>query len=76
LSKVGARDSVSATTPLLRVSVGEVGVTRADASGPVYNLVLEDVKGNCTWAHGGGEAVAMQGQNGVGSRLEDPGGAV
>ena len=54
------------------LSVGELGVTRATASGKVYNLkTLEDFDGNYAAAvagatiAGGAEAIAMRNQNGV-----------
>jgi len=54
------------------LSVGELGVTRATASGNVYNLkTLEDFDGNYAAAvagatiAGGAEAIAMRNQNGV-----------
>ena len=54
------------------VSVGDIGVTKAEASGSVYHLKkLEDFNGNYTAASagatlgGGGSASAMQNQNGV-----------
>ena len=54
------------------VSVGDIGVTKAEASGSVYHLkTLEDFNGNYTAASagatlgGGGSASAMQNQNGV-----------
>ena len=54
------------------VSVGDVGVSKAAASGNVYNLhKLEDFNGNYTAAAagatvgGGGSVSAMQNQNGV-----------
>jgi hypothetical protein len=54
------------------ISVGDVGVTKLEASGSVYNLTkLEDFDGNYTAAAagatlaGGASAVAMKNQNGV-----------
>ena len=54
------------------VSVGDVGVSKAEASGSVYHLTkLEDFNGNYTAAAagatvgGGGSAAAMQNQSGV-----------
>ena len=54
------------------VSVGDVGVTKAEATGSVYHLhKLEDFNGNYTAASagatlgGGGGASAMKNQNGV-----------
>jgi len=54
------------------VSVGDVGVTKAEATGHVYNLhKLEDFNGNYTAGSagatlgGGGSASAMQNQSGV-----------
>jgi hypothetical protein len=54
------------------ISVGDVGVSKATATGNVYHLKsLEDFEGNYTAAAagatvgGGGSAAAMQNQNGV-----------
>jgi hypothetical protein len=54
------------------ISVGDVGVTKLEASGSVYNLKkLDDFDGNYTAAAagatlaGGASAVAMKNQNGV-----------
>jgi len=54
------------------VSVGDLGVSKAEASGSVYHLAkLDDFNGNYTAAAagatigGGGSAAAMQNQNGV-----------
>jgi hypothetical protein len=54
------------------LSVGDVGVTKLEASGKVYNLSkLDDFDGNYTaagagvTAAGGGSVVAMKNQNGV-----------
>ena len=54
------------------MSVGQVGVTKATASGKVYNLKkLEDINGNYTGVGagatlgGGAGAVTMKNQNGV-----------
>lgn len=54
------------------ISVGDVGVTKAEATGKVYNLhKLEDFAGNYTAASagatlgGGGSASTMQNQSGV-----------
>ncbi len=54
------------------LSVGDVGVTKIEASGSVYNLAkLDDFDGNYTavgaglTAAGGASAVAMKNQNGV-----------
>jgi hypothetical protein len=54
------------------ISVGDVGVTKLEASGRVYNLKkLDDFDGNYTAAAagatlaGGASAVAMKNQNGV-----------
>ena len=54
------------------LSVGDVGVTKIEASGSVYNLKsIDDFNGNYTavgaglTAAGGGSAVAMKNQNGV-----------
>ena len=54
------------------LSVGEVGVNRAEAAGSVYNLKkLEDFDGNYTAAGagatiaGGGDVSALKNQNGV-----------
>ena len=58
------------------LSVGDVGVTKIEASGKVYNLKnLEDFNGNYTaagagvTAAGGAGAVAMKNQNGVTAEL-------
>jgi len=58
------------------ISVGDVGVTKLEASGKVYNLKkLDDFDGNYTAAAagatlaGGGSAVAMRNQNGVSVNL-------
>jgi len=54
------------------VSIGDVGVTKAEATGSVYHLKhLEDFNGNYTAASagatvaGGGSASSMQNQSGV-----------
>jgi hypothetical protein len=54
------------------ISVGDVGITKLEASGSVYNLKkLDDFDGNYTAAAagatlaGGASAVAMKNQNGV-----------
>ena len=58
------------------LSVGDVGVTKVEASGKVYNLKkLEDFNGNYTavtagaTVAGGGGATAMRNQNGVSAEL-------
>jgi len=58
------------------ISAGDVGVTKLEASGKVYNLKkLDDFDGNYTAAAagatlaGGGSAVAMRNQNGVSVNL-------
>ena len=58
------------------ISVGDVGITKLEASGKVYNLKkLDDFDGNYTAAAagatlaGGGSAVAMRNQNGVSVNL-------
>ena len=58
------------------LSVGDVGVSKAEASGNVYHLKqLSDLEGNYTAASagatvgGGGSATVMQNQNGVVIRL-------
>ena len=58
------------------ISAGDVGVTKLEASGKVYNLTkLDDFDGNYTAAAagatlaGGGSAVAMKNQNGVSVHL-------
>ena len=58
------------------LSVGDVGVTKVEASGKVYNLKkLEDFNGNYTavtagaTVAGGGGATAMRNQNGVRAEL-------
>jgi len=58
------------------ISVGDVGITKLDASGSVYNLKsLDDFDGNYTGlgagaaVAGGGSAVTMRNQNGVNVNL-------
>ena len=58
------------------ISAGDVGITKLEASGKVYNLTkLDDFDGNYTAAAagatlaGGGSAVAMKNQNGVSVHL-------
>jgi hypothetical protein len=61
------------------LSVGDVGITSADASGSVYHLAkLSDFDGNYTAAGagatvaGGASADIMKNQNGVEIRLVSP----
>jgi hypothetical protein len=58
------------------LSVGDVGMTKVEASGKIYGLKkLEDFDGNYTTAAagatvaGGGSAIAMRNQNGVSVEL-------
>ena len=58
------------------ISAGDVGITKLEASGKVYNLTkLDDFDGNYTAAAagatlaGGGSAVAMKNQSGVSVNL-------